>query len=141
MRLRCLFLLNVPAQSVYTHRLLRRNSHPDKSVRWTVRWRNSAARTGKRSNQSDPGTYATSVSTVASHLVQMLQSVYSRGLWPRRNGLFVTGESYAGHYAPMLCVHLLQQSRSDAAIDLRGVAIGNAFVDAPTQVLSEPGEP
>jgi len=41
--------------------------------------------------------------------------------------LFVTGESYAGHYVPAISAHL--KSRNDSNINLIGSAIGNGWVN------------
>lgn len=44
---------------------------------------------------------------------------------------YITGESFAGHYAPQLAETILQNNKisNNTIINLQGVAIGNAFVD------------
>ncbi|CAL9044094.1 unnamed protein product [Musa banksii] len=45
---------------------------------------------------------------------------------------YLAGESYAGHYVPQLALTILQhenRSASAAAINLKGIAIGNAAID------------
>ncbi|KAJ6813972.1 serine carboxypeptidase-like 40 [Iris pallida] len=44
---------------------------------------------------------------------------------------YITGESYAGHYAPELVYTILENNKisNNTVINLRGVAIGNAYVD------------
>ncbi|XP_074346164.1 serine carboxypeptidase 1-like [Apium graveolens] len=48
--------------------------------------------------------------------------------------LFITGESYAGHYIPQLAQLILQNNKitNQTAINLKGIAIGNAYVDQLT---------
>ncbi|XP_068636922.1 serine carboxypeptidase 1-like [Aristolochia californica] len=48
---------------------------------------------------------------------------------------FITGESYAGHYVPQLAQLILQKNKitnQTVLINLRGIAIGNAYVDDET---------
>ncbi|KAK1358841.1 Carboxypeptidase [Heracleum sosnowskyi] len=48
---------------------------------------------------------------------------------------FITGESYAGHYIPQLAQLILQNNKitNQTVINLKGIAIGNAYVDLETQ--------
>ncbi|KAE8659088.1 Serine carboxypeptidase II-3 [Hibiscus syriacus] len=45
--------------------------------------------------------------------------------------LFITGESYAGHYVPQLASYILSRNKSTyrTIINLKGIAIGNAWID------------
>ncbi|XP_057425107.1 serine carboxypeptidase 1-like [Lotus japonicus] len=46
--------------------------------------------------------------------------------------LFITGESYAGHYVPQLAHIILSKNKlhkSHTVINLKGIAIGNAWID------------
>ncbi|XP_068637018.1 serine carboxypeptidase 1-like [Aristolochia californica] len=47
---------------------------------------------------------------------------------------FITGESYAGHYVPQLAQLILQRNKitNQTVINLRGIAIGNAWIDSDT---------
>ncbi|KAI3522111.1 hypothetical protein L1887_11590 [Cichorium endivia] len=47
---------------------------------------------------------------------------------------FITGESYAGHYVPQLASLILSQNNNtnQTIINLRGIAIGNAWIDVKT---------
>ncbi|RWW82386.1 hypothetical protein BHE74_00009159 [Ensete ventricosum] len=48
---------------------------------------------------------------------------------------YIAGESYAGHYVPQLAYTILQhknQSAAGAAINLKGIAIGNAVINDET---------
>ncbi|XP_059650036.1 uncharacterized protein LOC132295763 [Cornus florida] len=48
---------------------------------------------------------------------------------------FITGESYAGHYVPQLAQLILQNNKitNQTVINLKGIAIGNAYIDHETQ--------
>ncbi|RWR79347.1 Peptidase S10 [Cinnamomum micranthum f. kanehirae] len=47
---------------------------------------------------------------------------------------YITGESYAGHYVPQLAQKILQNNKitNQTVINLRGIAIGNAWIDDET---------
>ncbi|KAD4888690.1 hypothetical protein E3N88_20763 [Mikania micrantha] len=47
---------------------------------------------------------------------------------------FITGESYAGHYVPQLASLILSENKktSETVINLKGIAIGNAWIDETT---------
>jgi len=45
--------------------------------------------------------------------------------------MFITGESYAGHYIPVIAAHIVEQKNPDIA--LVGAAIGNGLVDPYNQ--------
>nr|KAJ0211866.1 hypothetical protein LSAT_V11C400205690 [Lactuca sativa] len=47
---------------------------------------------------------------------------------------FITGESYAGHYVPQLASLILSENKktNGTVINLRGIAIGNAWIDDNT---------
>lgn len=53
---------------------------------------------------------------------------------------YITGESYAGHYAPQLALSILENNKisKNTVINLRGVAIGNAYVDRLSQRIGVP---
>ncbi|GLT48401.1 hypothetical protein SLA2020_220310 [Shorea laevis] len=52
--------------------------------------------------------------------------------------LYITGESYAGHYVPQLAnVILLNNQNKKTVINLRGIAIGNAFIDDKANMLGQ----
>ena len=42
---------------------------------------------------------------------------------------FITGESYAGHYIPAIAYQLLTNSTETLGLNLKGIAIGNGWVD------------
>jgi cathepsin A (carboxypeptidase C) len=45
---------------------------------------------------------------------------------------FITGESYAGHYIPAIAAHLVKNV-TDLPLKLKGIAIGNGWVDPYNQ--------
>ncbi|KAH6772650.1 serine carboxypeptidase-like 40 [Perilla frutescens var. hirtella] len=55
----------------------------------------------------------------------------------KKRDFFITGESYAGHYAPQLAALILKNNRRSRTgtnddhtiINLKGIAIGNAYID------------
>ncbi|KAK9054344.1 hypothetical protein SSX86_025422 [Deinandra increscens subsp. villosa] len=49
---------------------------------------------------------------------------------------FITGESYAGHYVPQLASLICSQNKkaNRTIINLRGIAIGNAWIDDTTSI-------
>ena len=47
--------------------------------------------------------------------------------------LYITGESYAGHYIPFIGDHLSQDKFKSQGVNLKGVAIGNGWVDPYNQ--------
>ncbi len=54
----------------------------------------------------------------------------------RARPLFITGESYAGHYIPAIAAHMSRSNNPD--INLKGVAIGNPLTRMPLQLLGYP---
>ncbi|KAI3774745.1 hypothetical protein L1987_49307 [Smallanthus sonchifolius] len=48
---------------------------------------------------------------------------------------YITGESYAGHYIPQLAQLILRsnQNENNTVINLKGIAMGNAYIDDETQ--------
>lgn len=57
-------------------------------------------------------------------------------LYPEFKGrdLYITGESYAGHYIPFIADYLSKDNRfTDQGIKLAGIAIGNGWVDPSQQ--------
>ncbi|XP_059659730.1 serine carboxypeptidase 1-like [Cornus florida] len=51
----------------------------------------------------------------------------------KNSDFYITGESYAGHYVPQLTYTILQNNRNaKTIINLKGIAIGNAVINDPT---------
>ncbi|KAL4452545.1 hypothetical protein ABPG75_008207 [Micractinium tetrahymenae] len=67
----------------------------------------------------------------ADHLAALL-AFYERHPWLRGQPLFLAGESYAGHYVPLLAAAIFQHNRRhepDWPIMLEGYALGNPWTD------------
>mgnify|MGYP005990620989 CR=1 FL=1 len=58
----------------------------------------------------------------------------------RTRPLYFTGESHAGHYIPNMIQHLLERNAQaqpgQLLVDVRGAAMGNPWVDPPSQVCA-----
>lgn len=53
---------------------------------------------------------------------------YTRSGAPRE--LYITGESYAGHYVPAICAKIVEENaKGGYQINLRGMAVGNGLTD------------
>jgi serine carboxypeptidase-like clade 2 len=50
--------------------------------------------------------------------------------------LFITGESYAGHYVPQLAELMIQYNKKHHLFNLRGIAIGNPVLEFATDFNS-----
>ncbi|XP_031472926.2 uncharacterized protein LOC116245600 [Nymphaea colorata] len=71
----------------------------------------------------------------ALHLVNFLYNFYRE--WPKlaASPLYITGESFAGHYIPAFAREILLNETFKAAtkVNLKGVAIGDGWVDPINQ--------
>ena len=69
----------------------------------------------------------------AEHLVNFLHKFYLT--WPqlKQNPLYLTGESFAGHYLPSLARQILQ-NETKLKFNLAGVSIGDGWTDPLNQV-------
>ncbi|KAL7241343.1 hypothetical protein ACSBR2_006878 [Camellia fascicularis] len=54
----------------------------------------------------------------------------------RNTSLFITGESYAGHYVPQLAELMLQFNKKDKFFNLKGIALGNPVLEFATDFNS-----
>lgn len=70
--------------------------------------------------------YNRSDDTTADDNYLAVQDFFSKFPHLRKNDFYVTGESYAGVYVPMLTLRIL---RNPGEIRLKGLAIGNGFFD------------
>ncbi|XP_058766711.1 serine carboxypeptidase-like 45 [Vicia villosa] len=70
--------------------------------------------------------------TAKDNLV-FLQQWFTKFQEYKNNDFFITGESYAGHYAPQLAQLILQ---TKSKINLKGIAIGNPLLDFNTDFNS-----
>lgn len=73
---------------------------------------------------------------VASQFEEFLLGFYKKYPAFKDRELYVTGESYAGHYIPFVSAKILEsQPLQDAGVNLAGVAIGNGLVSEYHQAL------
>jgi len=88
------------------------------------------------SSTRDPRDYARSEAMVARDFVSFLGVFYDK--FPEFSGraLFISGESYGGHYVPAIAYAVLQEA--DPRMNLKGLAIGNGLVDPETQYRAYP---
>lgn len=76
---------------------------------------------------------------VADNLLQVLLQVYEIFPEARSGELFITGESYGGHYVPAFGARILENNRQGTEqIPLKGIAVGDGWVD-PVNMI--PGYP
>lgn len=73
-----------------------------------------------------------STNEATDHLVDFLTNFY--GTWPALLGspLYITGESYAGHYIPVLARKLIENKPVNVTV--AGIAIGNGWTDPINQI-------
>jgi carboxypeptidase D len=81
----------------------------------------------------DPVGYATDDGGYSAEFVSFLESFL--GLYPELAGrdLYISGESYAGHYLPVIARAIIRQGSPTLRAMLKGVLIGNGWVDPVTQ--------
>ena len=79
---------------------------------------------------------------VASDLYACLQLFYKTFPDQLANDLYITGESYAGHYIPAFGAFIHDQNtnnKSQTAINLKGISIGDGWTDPLHQMGAIPG--
>ncbi|XP_038705560.1 serine carboxypeptidase-like 48 isoform X2 [Tripterygium wilfordii] len=78
-----------------------------------------------RKNQND----------VTNDLYDFLQDFFTEYREFDKHDFFITGESYAGHYAPALASKILQENKDKRRIyiHLKGIAIGNGLINPGIQ--------
>lgn len=85
---------------------------------------------------ADESGYSTNATHAMTNVLVALHQFFDLFPHLRTNEFFLTGESYAGKYVPTLG-HLIHHENLNATtnqtINLRGLAIGNAFVDPRNQ--------
>ena len=83
--------------------------------------------------------YTTTEEAVAQDLYYFLQSWYQSYPQYANSPLFITGESYGGHYIPAFAYKILKENEgSGTSIPLKGIAIGDGLTDPCSQVETGP---
>lgn len=81
-------------------------------------------------------TQVSSARQAADHLVNFLFKLYKQ--WPslKASPLYITGESYAGHYIPSLAAKILDNTTflQLTGIKLAGISIGDGWTDPVSQI-------
>mmetsp|Transcript_65976 Transcript_65976/g.103844 ORF Transcript_65976/g.103844 Transcript_65976/m.103844 type:complete len:494 (-) Transcript_65976:135-1616(-) len=76
---------------------------------------------------------------VADNLVSLMIQFYKIFPELKSSDLFITGESYGGHYVPAFGAKILQHnSNSEDQIPLKGVAIGDGWIDPVNMIPAYP---
>ncbi|XP_047312951.1 serine carboxypeptidase-like [Impatiens glandulifera] len=77
---------------------------------------------------------------VSNDLYDFLQAFFKEHPQYLKNDFYITGESYAGHFIPVLAsrIHSGNINGDGALIKLKGFAIGNGFTDPVVQYKSFP---
>ncbi len=68
---------------------------------------------------------------ISIHFGQFLENFYETFPEFKNRPLYLTGESYAGHYIPYMCSYIHNENFRNKGIRLAGIAIGNGWV-SPT---------
>ncbi|XP_074602000.1 putative serine carboxypeptidase CPVL [Brevipalpus obovatus] len=114
--------------------------HPDMSVSfrnyswasmYSMLYIDQPVGTGFSFTDSEEG-YVNNQEEVARDLYHFLQQFFE--MFPEQlpNELWITGESYGGRYVPAIAYKLFQE-RATSKMNLKGLAIGNGFIDGATQ--------
>jgi len=79
--------------------------------------------------------YVTNETQVGNEMLAFLQGFFMKYPQYTHQPFYVTGESYGGHYVPAVALRVLQanEKHSGKHINLKGIAIGNGWVDPRDQ--------
>jgi len=107
---------------------------------WTnkanVMWVDQPAGTGFSS-----GNYVHNENGVQEDFYAFLEEFYKQLPKYKNNSLYITGESYAGHYVPAISHYIWKMNKNvteDAQIPLKGLAIGNGLTNVELQYTAYP---
>lgn len=84
--------------------------------------------------------YVTSYIQMADNLYYMLQQLATKyPTWFSNRDLFITGESYAGHWIPAITYKILNENKNapisgNKVLPLKGIAIGDGWTDPYNQL-------
>ncbi|XVE66110.1 hypothetical protein DITRI_Ditri08aG0054400 [Diplodiscus trichospermus] len=85
---------------------------------------------------SADASYAVNDRITARDNLVFLQNWFLKFPQYRNRSLFITGESYAGHYIPQLAELMLQFNKKDKLFNLKGIALGNPVLEFATDFNS-----
>lgn len=89
------------------------------------------------SYSKDPSYYmGANDTTTAADNVLFLHGWFKKFPEYKTRELYLTGESYAGHYIPQLAELIVEQNRKEKIFNLKGIAIGNPLLDFVTDLNS-----
>lgn len=74
---------------------------------------------------------------VGERMFTFLQNFYAKFPHFLEVPLFVTGESYGGHYVPVVAAHVLRGQGQGVGV-IAGIGVGNGLVDSTIQFASKP---
>jgi hypothetical protein len=76
---------------------------------------------------------------ISAHLYTVLQHFYKKHPEYKKNELYLSGESYAGKYMPSLAERIIKmKEKGENDINLKGLALGDAFIAPMIQRLIKP---
>uniref|UniRef100_S4PEN0 Carboxypeptidase n=1 Tax=Pararge aegeria TaxID=116150 RepID=S4PEN0_9NEOP len=78
--------------------------------------------------------YCTDEQCVANGLYMCLEQFFIMFPALRNNEFYITGESYAGKYIPSLAMKIHLKNKEELKINLKGLALGNAYCDPINQM-------
>lgn len=72
--------------------------------------------------------------------LQQFSNIFTTPSISGNNSLYITGESYAGHYIPAIARRIMEENRKGdrPILQLKGVAIGNGYTNPEIQYQSQP---
>lgn len=74
--------------------------------------------------------YVQTVDQAGAHLYDALKQFLKMFPWLQEAPLYLTGESFAGKYIPVLATKIDEaNTKHDFKMNMKGMAIGNAFID------------
>ena len=92
-----------------------------------------------------PDAYATTEDEVSTDLYYFLQQFYLQYPSLASVPLFITGESYGGHYIPAFSSKIITENKkvtsgesNNPIVPLEGIAIGDGFTDPCVQITTKP---
>lgn len=88
------------------------------------------------SYSSDPSTGTVSDKITARDNLVFLRNWFVKFPEYRNRSLFITGESYAGHYVPQLAEVMLEFNKKENLFNLKGIALGNPVLEFATDFNS-----